>query len=544
MVPSPPRADVAMPSRAPARARRVLLACALAGVVAEALFRGARIGVNFTVLVATFAGVHAAFTTEHAPLARRVAAASIPVFASVPVFLYDSQWSRFFAVPMALSWLLLVPRLVERGASLAIFGRVPERVAEAIVRLAPAFGRSLWLPVDSLRQTSDDDSRGRTALWAGLLGIPSVVVFVALFSFDDRFSSTLAAGLRRGDDALSFAVSAAGFALLVAVLLGLEELRPREIGPERGDLRDAPYRVPPRTESSATTDGAHAAFRPPPTAFALVLGQVALVFTLYVALHLRDLFTTHAFVRTTRGVTYAGQVHSGFFAVLVASGLALGLVLVGHALYAKTRGTLTVTESRRLRAAELALLALTLPALASCGQKLALYIDAYGETYLRLGVGLAIVTVLPLVVLAAMKSLRPEWPRFGAAAAAVLLASATGASFFDADAHLARVNIERALRGAPFDDAYVARLGPRALAGLASATRRGAEEEARFRVFAKPIVVSQVLAEAPPSVRGYRRTLRCRDVFGADLCAVPPPGAPGADLAPTRTGVRGDTTDE
>ncbi len=523
-------------ARDPARVRRVLLACGVAGLVAEALFHGAggRVGVNFTLLVAVFAAIHTAFAGHDAPLTRRIAAASVPIVASAPVFLLDSQWSRFFAVPMSLSWLLLVPRFVERGASLAVFGRVPERAAEAVVRLVPALARSLRLPVDSLRLRGGDDV-GRTMVWAALLGLPAVVVFVALFSFDERFAGALSAGLRRGDDALSFAVAALGFALLAALLVGLEELRPRRAPGAIASAPDAPYRVPPREEPAPGSEALAAKpFRPPPTAFALVLGQVALVFTLYVGLHVRELFTSHAFVRTTQGVTYAGQVHSGFFAVLVASGLALGLVLASHALFAETRNQMSARETTTLRAAELALLTLTLPALASCAQKLALYIEAYGETYLRLGVGLAIVTVLPLILLAGWQSIRPMWTGFGAAAALVFFTAGTAASYFDADAHVARVNVERALRGAPFDDEYLSTLGPRTLVGLAGVMRHGSDDETRYRAFAGPIAGARATADGSvrPTIRGYRRGVRCLDLLDEALCATPPSGA---DLAPTRT---------
>src|SRR5262249_33243172 len=75
--------------------------------------------------------------------------------------------------------------------------------------------------------------------------------------------------------------------------------------------------------------------RPPvigPVTWATVVGQVALVFALFVGANLRHLFGGDALVRGSDGVTYASYLHTGFAQLLFATILSVCLVLGGHAL--------------------------------------------------------------------------------------------------------------------------------------------------------------------------------------------------------------------
>src|SRR4029079_6920062 len=194
------------------RPQSVALACITAGVLGEALFHRAPLGLNFSLFIALAASIHAAFTPGAVGRARRAAAVALPVLASAPVFLYDSQWARFFAIPMACAWLLVVPRLIEHGFALSVFGRVPERVAEAVMRLVPALDRSAKLPFDTLSERS---GAIRTILLGLAVGIPSALVFALLFSFDPKFVRVLLAAGHRSDDLLAFGASALGLSFLL-----------------------------------------------------------------------------------------------------------------------------------------------------------------------------------------------------------------------------------------------------------------------------------------------------------------------------------------
>ncbi len=502
------------------RARALVLACLVTGIVGEALFRDARLGLNFSIFVLLAASVHAAFAAVHGCTRRRIFAAVLPAVASVPVFVFDSQWARFFAIPSTLGWLVLVPRFVEHGLDLRVFGRVPERAAEAVVRLAPAFARAVRLPLESVHGSAGNDGKIgalRTALVGLALGIPSALVFIALFSFDAKFSRALVAVGRRSDDAFAFALSALGLALLVVLLVAIEDVRaPSKASSAEAHQGVEPYRVPPRLHPARPDAAKTARFVVPGAAWTLVLLQVSAVFGLYVALHATELFAGHAHVRTTPGVTYAGQLHAGFFALLMATALAVGLVLLGHALTARSPEPLTSKQHRSLLASELILLTLSGPTLVSCAQKLVLYIDAYGQTYLRLGVAITIVVAFPLVVLTAIKSLRRAWTGYGSSVALLGLAIGTGSAFVDADAHVARVNLERAMRGARFDVKYIGTLGSGALRGLAASRPADPNAEARWLDLVGRLAGNWQSSAVP--LRAFRRQATCSATLPRAVC--------------------------
>lgn len=504
--------DSNQPWRAPSphrglRDAQVLALCIAAGIGGEALFYRAALGINFVLFMALAASLLALASLSASPTARLVAAA-LPVIAALPLVLYGSTWARAFGVPAALVALSLVPGLARHGVRLdafdAIFGRTQRWLGNVVPALARALRAALGLV---------GGGRLRTALLSLAVGVPSTLVFVVLFSFDPSFANAVGRVTSGSGHVTAFALPATLLTLALVTLTfsangaALEPSRARPLGPYRGaPAEDSGALDRGREESKALLS---------PFAWAFALAQVSTVFLLYVALHARELFAGHAHVRHTSGVTYAGQVHAGFASLLVATALSVGLILTGHRLFRARRDRISVGEGRALRAAELLLLALAVPTLASCGQKLMLYVDAYGATYQRLAVGLIVLFIFPLLALTAARSLSPAWPRFFAAVSFTTFSALTLAGFVDADAHIARVNVERALQGKPFDAHYVGRLGSGALVGFRQARPKDGPELARFLDIVGPLLGRWEGVSA--GGRGFHRGTTCEAELGS-LC--------------------------
>ena len=117
-----------------------------------------------------------------------------------------------------------------------------------------------------------------------------------------------------------------------------------------------------------------------------------------------------------------------------------------------------VPGGKLLVALEATLLVLTGITVASCWQRLAIYEDAYGASHLRLGVGVVMFAVLGVLVLTLGKALFRGWAGYGGAVLAFAAAVAVLASAIDADAYVAKVNLDRAAEGQYLDDGYLASL--------------------------------------------------------------------------------------
>jgi hypothetical protein len=303
-----------------------------------------------------------------------------------------------------------------------------------------------------------------TRLALGLaVGVPVAGLFAVLLASDPGFASVVAETLARVDTAAGFAGAslASGGAWLLAHALFR---RPEANSPPTPEL--APYRT--RDPARVATPQAQAAPVLSPLAWGVVVTMVALVFAAFAAGNARILFGGHALVRTPGAPTYAAYLHAGFAQLLVAATLAVGLIVAGHAVLvpATARSGL---GARALAALELALLGLTAVALASCWQRVEIYEDAYGATHLRLGVKLVVGVVGAVLVASALLSARRRLRAWGAAVTALGALAMAGAPWVDADAYVARTNLDRFAAGRPLDEAYLASLSSDACAVLGHA---------------------------------------------------------------------------
>lgn len=452
MTQAAPFGPSALPSvRVPPASRPLLVGLGL-GALTEALFHGAPLGANYTLFVlALVALVAVSHPRRLAVLARpRVAFASTLAIASASALsLRASTWSAVFAVPVSATLVALLPVLVNDDRSLARAtlraiaapARIPAASHDIVRESAPMFGPA------GLRVV------GR-ALVGLLIGAPVAAGFALLLAFDPNFTKAIDGLVDRAWGTTSVVVW--GVLSGTALLFGHRALarRDHEPSPERQEL---PYRQ--ATDAAAPVETSAPGVVSPLT-WSLIVGQTAGVFLLYAGVNARAWFAGHGAI-SAPGETYATYLHAGFIQLLMAATLSVGMVLVGHFLlrpYGSTIRVGPVPGGKRLAAIEIALLLGTALALVSCAQRLVVYVEAYGATYERLGVGVVCLFVGFVVALTTWKSARRDFARY----ASVLLGGAavlgTACALFDADGTIARFNVERGARGEYVDEEYLANL--------------------------------------------------------------------------------------
>ncbi len=377
------------------------------------------------------------------------------VLTSFSVFRYASDWALAIAVPSNLAILATLPILLRDGLTLEELAGLPLRLVGSLARAPAAVRRTVHLPAEAL------GGPGHTVLRAigkGLLiGAPTAGVFTLLLSSDPSFGIALARiADRLGEGALFLGcslVTATGYLLT-------HGLHARADGDREHRWTDAyPYRV---VGDASIEAGAAPPARITTVTWAMVVGQVALIFGLFVAANRKSLFGGDALVRSPGTVTYAGYLHAGFAQLLVATVLSVCLVLAGHALLAPrsraSAGADPVPGGPLLASLEAALLGLTAVTVVSCWQRLQIYVDAYGASRLRLGVALIELAVLAMLVLTLVNVIVRRWTGHAGAVLALFAGLAVLATAINADDYVATTNLDRAAHRRPLDVDYLVSL--------------------------------------------------------------------------------------
>jgi hypothetical protein len=454
--------------------RPPLLALA-AGVATAALLWRTPIGLSWLVFVLVFVAVCLRRLGARSPtlLATTWAAAAVALAAAL--CWRASAWTLAIAFPASLAMLVALPMIVHRRLSWHELDELPA------LCLAWLFGMPAAVPAARAGLPSVE-SRGSRRVLAGIaIGGPISLVATLLLSANPRFVTLVGDVFARAESAVSFALWAVCAAAVYGVgrlALGkihcgvLERLRnPAWLGrmavPSTPRPRaESPYRA---TEGSGTVVERVERTLPPLT-WAVVLGQLTLVFGLFVVANFDDLFGGHDLVRDIGTATYAQHLHAGFASVTAATVLAAAVVIFGQ------RVTVIPRRSRAARllcALEVVLLALTAITLASCWQRTTIYMDAYGYTHQRIGVVLIQIVVLALLALTLVRAVLRGWRGFGIGLVALPVVTSLGAAAFDADLFVARANLHRLVEtsematSSGLDERYLEQLSPDALPALA-----------------------------------------------------------------------------
>jgi hypothetical protein len=201
-----------------------------------------------------------------------------------------------------------------------------------------------------------------------------------------------------------------------------------------------------------------------PMEWMLSLGLLDLLFVAFVTVQIAILFAGHDYVLRTAGLTYAEYARQGFFQLLAAAALTLGVV-AGASRWARPRD---VRDARVLDVLLGVLLLLTLVVLASALKRLLLYEQAFGFTRLRISVHAVILWLAGVLVLVMVAGAlhRGRWlPRalVGFSAAAMLVFNVT-----NPDGVVASRNVARFAETGRVDLSYLAELSPDAVPSLSA----------------------------------------------------------------------------
>ena len=206
---------------------------------------------------------------------------------------------------------------------------------------------------------------------------------------------------------------------------------------------------------------------------AVPLALVDLLFLAFVLVQLRYLFGDSSLVQQTVGLTYAEYARRGFFELVAVAALVLPLLLLSDWVLAETQGR-GKRIFRALAGVQLTLLSVIM---ASALKRMLLYQSAYGLTEQRVYT-LAFMAWLGIVLVwFAVTVLRGQRRPFAPGAALAGLSLILALNFLNPDALIARVNVQRALAGAPFDAAYATSLSADAVPTLVSGLPSLRQEE-------------------------------------------------------------------
>jgi len=485
----------------------VLLFAMLLGCATQALFFGAGLGFDWLVWDCMMVTL-AVLLLRRGPLRWTAIATMVAcVLFGVAFVSRRSIFTAAIALPANVIALAALPVILREDLGFLELGSLPARAFGFLVRTPRAAFRTVFLPSDAIA-VLDERGRGiaRRTIVGLLLGLPAAGVFTLLLAADPGFASTIDGAIGRLGTAGTFAIYSLVSAVLYSFAHSLLVRTPEPIEEEVTiEPRSMPYRgandvvsTMQCANASPTKTRAHLA----PLTWGIVVAQVAAVFLVFVLVHRETQFGGHALVRAPGEITYARHLHAGFYQLLFATMLSVSLVLVGHRLL-RAKDDAKIPGGIALSAIESTLLVLTGITLLSCAKRLRIYEEAYGATHLRIGVALVGLAVLGVLVCTLAKSIFRGGRFFGGAVATTLTAVCLVGSAIDADAYVARTNLDRYLRGATLDERYLQTLTQDACAVL-SHPALVADRELGDRLYD-----AWMQDVTSTDVRGFRGLRRC-----------------------------------
>jgi hypothetical protein len=454
-----PQPSAPAPSAETRNAGRTLGAVALVGLAVSLLtWRVADVGLGWLVADAVMIGGILGGVARRRPRAIEALLAIASLWLAGATAWYASDWALVIAFPGSLLTLGLLALVATRRIGMKSLADVGSASFDALRSVPGGIADAARTPVRAVSTTGRTHLVG--LLRGALVGIPLAGFFALLLSADAGFRHAVGRMVDRSGAGLELGVwtLATTLGLLVAQSILARVATPRE---RRPSLPYAFVPIPYRTEGDAPS----AVVAAPPTGprireltWGVVLAHLVAVFGVYVAANAPSLFAGHEHLRAHGTRTYAEYVHEGFAQVSVATLLAVTCVVVGHILLRARAGDRRVTGGKALVSMELALLALVGVTLASSAHRLGLYEEAYGYTYLRLGVWVLQLGAAGLLVMTAARCVARGWTGWGTALAWSGVAFAVLSGSLNADRWIAERNVERARTGALLDVDYLAEL--------------------------------------------------------------------------------------
>jgi len=194
-----------------------------------------------------------------------------------------------------------------------------------------------------------------------------------------------------------------------------------------------------------------------------VLGSLAAMFALFVGIQFAYLFGGGDYIRRTTGLTTAEYYRQGFFQLVAVAALVALLVLVldwWHRDPHRAPGKAVTVLFEFL-------IALTAVMVMSALVRLAVYMDSFGISRLRVYTAAFVIWIAVILIVLGVFVVRGRRDRFAPAAIVAAFAVVMGLNLLNPDALIARVNIDRHLEtGAELDLDYLGTLSDDAVPAM------------------------------------------------------------------------------
>ena len=208
------------------------------------------------------------------------------------------------------------------------------------------------------------------------------------------------------------------------------------------------------------------------TEASVVLGSVIILFTAFVFIQFRYLFSGEMYIDSS-GFTYAEYARRGFGELVAVAFISLLLIQSFRAILKHKNANQRKLFARIV----IALVVLVLVILASAFQRLSLYESAYGFSSLRTYAHVFIIWLGLLLVGVVILEFLKQTRAFANLVLLVMVGFALTLNMLNVDAFIVRQNIKRAAAGQELDSSYLARLSSDAIPALVSAFQSETQTE-------------------------------------------------------------------
>ncbi len=413
------------------------------GILGAALFKGASLGINFSLwMIAAFVAIVYSSKRNASPLSRTtLAGLVIATLSSLGTGWYSSPDLR------VATWIALIG-----GLGVAALGLQQVRVAVASVwdvtgrmlsESCAALASGLVVPTEiPWKQLSESrTAQKQSAVFRGLLiATPLVLVFGSLFSRADAvFGQTVT-------NMFSFDIASISEWVMVAMLFSIAGLA--LVGAFTVPRVVRPPRLPGPGQNSALRKIGG-------TELTVVMCSLCGLFGLFVVIQFQYLFGGNAAVQETVGLSHADYARKGFFELVWVAGLALPLLVGAHAISPRD----TRREVTTFLGLATVLTSLVLVVMASAMTRMMKYIESFGLTPMRVSVSAFMLWMVVVFCLFVFGLFRGRMDRFAFGAMATGFAVIAGLNFVTPDRMTARYNVARFSSTSDLDARHLASLG-------------------------------------------------------------------------------------
>ncbi len=404
-------------------ATRALVACVILGIVGNLLLRDAPWGVGFTLYgLSILGGCSYLFRYRSQPVSREITRLVAPAILFLGLFSWRDADALKFLNALALFLVVGLATLRARTGRIA-FGSVldyPFRLVGSLFSFIPDFVMLARLE-GRWHQFGEKMSNAKAIVRGIFIAAPIVLIFAGLLaSADSRFENLLSGPAHADPNAMwsNICISVVCTWLVGGLFRRLFL------------AQDHVFYGPPKANDNALGI----------TEVAIILGSINALFAVFVVLQIPYLFGGVHLVQVTAHLSFGDYARRGFFELVSVGVLALSLLLALHSAVRKE----TRAQERIYNWMATATVILLFVMLASAMQRMAIYVDSYGMSQLRLYVSAALAWITLVFGWFLATVVRGRHPRFAFGALTLFLIGVVTLNIANPDAMVARINTGRA----------------------------------------------------------------------------------------------------